>query len=104
MQLTLTIGDVLAIIGILTGPCAIALIWAIRLEGKVKEMGISRAADMLLIETRRVADASLQAERQERVDEKLGNIHDQLKALPAMQRSVDHVVNVLSAINPRSKP
>lgn len=90
--MSLNFQDIMAVVGIVVGPFAMVLIWAIRLEGKVKQLADGRLADLKLLAEQRLSDGNVWGERQRRVDEKLNGITTQLGQLPALQRSVDLVV------------
>lgn len=98
MSLTLTLGDVLAIVGLMTGPVAIVLIWAIRLEGRVNGMHEVRKADLLLLEERRQADKTLHTTHLEQIKESLEEIKVGLAGVGEMQRTVDHLAVRLGVV------
>ncbi len=72
-------------------PVVLAVVWLVRLEGRVNGLHTLRDGDLRLASAQRDADIELSTQRLEGIDEKLTDIKRTLGGLDDMRRKVDQI-------------
>jgi hypothetical protein len=76
-------------------PVVLAVVWLVRLEGRVNGLHTLRDGDLRLADSQRDADNRLTAQRMKGIDEKLDDIKEKLDGVDDMRHKIGEIRKAL---------